>query len=342
MRLITKNTTLAEFNDLVARSKHRDSIKISTQYNHLLLGLCVQHITIKREQQSAFLAFVWEVGVGANSESDALAESNSDEAILSANEILGLVDRPNVLSKSSNLEHLKYVLSLYPKVGYSVEFSQTEAFSTSYIRRVKFTSGEKSYSLIFYCTGGYGDDDQCYYLAYTTQEDIEAVNSILVNQSNLSIQTEGKAPLTNWDVRKLKYVLGEINTWSKDPSTKVSAAIFKGKYPICSSYNGFPPGVEDTEERLNNRPLKYKLVQHAEANCITTCARLGIQTEGMTMAISLYPCTTCAGMIIGAGIKEIITQEPTEDAKSRWKEDFDLAAQMFEEAGVKVTMVKVD
>lgn len=147
---------------------------------------------------------------------------------------------------------------------------------------------------------------------------------------------------TDWNLRKIKFVLGEINSWSKDPSTKVSAAIFNGKYPICSSYNGFPPGVEDTAERLNNRPLKYKLVQHAEANAISTCARLGIKTEGMSMAVSLFPCTACAGMIIAAGIKEVITVEPSEDAKSRWGEDFELSKTLFSEAGVKVTMVNID
>lgn len=147
---------------------------------------------------------------------------------------------------------------------------------------------------------------------------------------------------TDWNLRKIKFVLGEINSWSKDPSTKVSAAIFNGKYPICSSYNGFPPGVADTEERLNNRELKYKIVQHAEANAITTCARLGIKTEGMTIATSLFPCTSCAGMIISAGIKEVITTEPTDDAKSRWAADFELATQLFEEAGVKITLVDIN
>lgn len=164
---------------------------------------------------------------------------------------------------------------------------------------------------------------------------ISRVNEIFVKNTKVPTQTD-------WDLRKIKFVLGEINTWSKDPSTKVSAAIFNGKYPICSSYNGFPPGVEDTEERLNNRPLKYKIVQHAEANAISTCARLGIKTEGMSMAVSLFPCTACAGMIIAAGIKEVITVEPSEDAKSRWGEDFELSKTLFSEAGVKVTIVNLD
>lgn len=147
---------------------------------------------------------------------------------------------------------------------------------------------------------------------------------------------------TDWNLRKIKFVLGEINSWSKDPSTKVSAAIFNGKYPICSSYNGFPPGVEDTPERLNDRPLKYKIVQHAEANAISTCARLGIKTEGMSMAVSLFPCTTCAGMIISAGIKEIITVEPSDEVKSRWGEDFELSKKLLSEAGVELKFVSLD
>lgn len=161
------------------------------------------------------------------------------------------------------------------------------------------------------------------------------------NSNNHSAEDQESNGIVDWDLRKLKFVLGEINSWSKDPSTKVSAAIFNGKYPICSSYNGLPPGVEDTAERLNNRDLKYKLVQHAEANAISTCARLGIKTDGMSMAVSLFPCANCAGLIIGAGIKEIITSEPSEDIKKRWGDDFLLSKQIFEEAGVKITMVDI-
>ena len=51
----------------------------------------------------------------------------------------------------------------------------------------------------------------------------------------------------------------EISTWSKDPSTKVGALIISEDRNIVSTgYNGFPRGIEDTEERLNNRELKYK------------------------------------------------------------------------------------
>lgn len=145
---------------------------------------------------------------------------------------------------------------------------------------------------------------------------------------------------TDWNLRKIKFVFGEINSWSKDPSTRVSAALFNGKYQICSSYNGFTPGVKDTPERLNDRPLKYKLVQHAEANLISTCARLGIRTEGMSVVVTLFPCSRCAGQLVAAGIQEVITVEPSDELKTRWGEDFELAKDILDEGNVKITIVK--
>ena len=141
--------------------------------------------------------------------------------------------------------------------------------------------------------------------------------------------------MTDWNKRALSFVEGEINSWSKDPSTKVSAALFNGKYQIASAYNGFPPSIEDSAERLNDRNVKYKIVQHAESNLISTCARLGIPTNGCTVAISHHPCCTCAGMMIGAGISKIIIRAPSEDFISRWKDDMALARTMLDEAGVE-------
>lgn len=163
--------------------------------------------------------------------------------------------------------------------------------------------------------------------------------------TNLRIHYMVKKPstktTTDWDHRMLKMAAGEINTWSKDPSTKVSATIFRDKHPVASSYNGFPPGIEDTEERLNNRELKYKLVQHAEANAISVCAKLGISTQGTTMAVTHFPCSTCAGMMITAGIKKVIVQSPDEDFLSRWKDSVDLSKEMFKEAGVELVVIDI-
>lgn len=168
-------------------------------------------------------------------------------------------------------------------------------------------------------------------------------NEAFINKINHFIDNELAKPKgTNWDHRMLKLAAGEINTWSKDPSTKVSAVIFRGKHPVAMSYNGFPPGIADTDERLNNRELKYKFVQHAEANAISTCAKLGIATEGTTMAVTHHPCPTCAGQMISAGIAKVICQPPSPDFLSRWADDVNLAKQLFKEAGVELVIIDLE
>ena len=58
----------------------------------------------------------------------------------------------------------------------------------------------------------------------------------------------------------------EIATWSKDPRTKVGAVVVGKEGQILSQgYNGFPRGIEDREERLNDREQKYRYVVHARS-----------------------------------------------------------------------------
>ena len=73
---------------------------------------------------------------------------------------------------------------------------------------------------------------------------------------------------TDWN----KWFLGlaeYVSTASKDPSTKVGAVIVDDERRVVSlGYNGLPRGVDDTEERLNNRDLKYRIIVHAERNSL--------------------------------------------------------------------------
>ena len=71
-----------------------------------------------------------------------------------------------------------------------------------------------------------------------------------------------------WDLRFLK-LAEHISNWSKDPSTKVGCIIVGEDREIRSTgFNGFPRGIEDSEERLNDRTQKYPLICHAEENAI--------------------------------------------------------------------------
>jgi len=127
-----------------------------------------------------------------------------------------------------------------------------------------------------------------------------------------------------------------VGSWSHDPSTKVGCCIVNDANRILSvGYNGFPVGVLDTQERLNNRAEKYPRTVHAESNAIASAARNGISLEGGILVVTaLHPCAPCAGLIIQAGIRRVYAPLPADD--ERWADSFEVAATMFTEAGVVV------
>lgn len=142
--------------------------------------------------------------------------------------------------------------------------------------------------------------------------------------------------MNKWDERFLKLTY-EIAQFSKDPSTKCGAVIVDDSHNIVScGYNGFPPGVEDSDERLNNREIKLKIVLHSEENALI---RSNVSTKGCTMYVTDNPCVHCASHIIANGIKKVIFPSRETDYKIRWKADSDLALQLFQEAGIVVEMV---
>jgi len=127
---------------------------------------------------------------------------------------------------------------------------------------------------------------------------------------------------------------------SKDPSTKVGAIVLDDDYNILSTgYNGFPRGVADSENRLQNREVKLKFVSHAEANAIAQAARVGSKLHGTTLLVtSLYPCANCAKLIVQAGIKRVLAprMNDKESINPQWFEEAAYSETIFNEGGVEV------
>lgn len=126
---------------------------------------------------------------------------------------------------------------------------------------------------------------------------------------------------------------------SKDQSVKVGVVIVGPDHEIRSSgYNGFPRGIDESDLKRWDRPIKYEWVEHAERNAIYNAARMGTPTNGCIMYLESPPCTDCGRAIIQAGIKEIVvtTQNPFKDRKD-WRKSIQFACNMLEEGGVKVT-----
>lgn len=132
-----------------------------------------------------------------------------------------------------------------------------------------------------------------------------------------------------------------VSTWSKDPSRKIGAVAVGSKRQILSTgYNGFPRGIDDNEERLNNRELKYQYVVHAEQNMIYNATYNGISLDGASLYVYGLPiCHECAKGIIQVGIKEVFIHRKSLLDRPNWYDSYLKSKEMFDEAGIVVKLV---
>jgi dCMP deaminase len=122
---------------------------------------------------------------------------------------------------------------------------------------------------------------------------------------------------------------------SKDPSTQVGCVIIgPNKEVRAMGYNGLARGVDDTRSERFERPQKYLWMAHSEENALISAARMGTSIDGCTAYCQYYPCARCARMLIQAGIVRVCVRDGV--ISERWQEDYEVAKQMFEEAGVVV------
>ncbi len=128
-----------------------------------------------------------------------------------------------------------------------------------------------------------------------------------------------------WDKRFLE-LAKHISDWSKDPSTKVGCIVVGEDREIRSTgFNGFPRGIEDKIERLEDREQKYPMICHAEENAIMHAARIGISLKGTMAYVTWPPCSRCTRSLIQAGVSEVVYPKDLE-IPERWQKDFDIAS----------------
>jgi len=134
------------------------------------------------------------------------------------------------------------------------------------------------------------------------------------------------------------------NLFSKDPSTKVGALFM---YPetlqiLTMGYNGMPRGIDETQGHRWERPLKYKMTEHAERNAIYNAARSGTSLKDSICVVSMFPCTDCTRGIIQSGCRMVVAQDIDDyladnpGTTDQWKEDWKVSVEMLNESGVQV------
>jgi dCMP deaminase len=142
-----------------------------------------------------------------------------------------------------------------------------------------------------------------------------------------------------WHQRFLR-LAEEVASWSKDPSRKIGAVAIGAKGQVLAQgYNGFPRGIDDSEERYNNRERKYELVVHAEMNVIYNATYSGVSLDGATLYVSGLPvCSECAKGIVQVGIKRVIMRHM--EIPESWQDSWRKTQEMFHEANIQFEFVK--
>lgn len=140
--------------------------------------------------------------------------------------------------------------------------------------------------------------------------------------------------LDKWDERFMR-IAKEVQSWSKDPSTKCGCVLVRERRIISTGYNGLPASLSDSLDRYTDRDFKLQTIIHAEKNALFNAAKNGGSTEGATAYVTWPPCTQCASALIQAGISKVICPDP-KTGPERWAKNFTLANDLLFEAGVLV------
>lgn len=126
---------------------------------------------------------------------------------------------------------------------------------------------------------------------------------------------------------------------SKDASTKVGAVIYRPDRSTASTgFNGLPSGIRDDAFKMLVRSWKYPRMVHAEANAIDKAKE---PLDGYGIVVTAHPCSKCALRIINKGIKYVYYIPGLED-EERWRDDMELARQLFKEANVELYVLDVN
>lgn len=140
---------------------------------------------------------------------------------------------------------------------------------------------------------------------------------------NSAIKKTNERP--SWDVYFMR--LAEVIRSRADCTRRrVGALIVKDFRIISTGYNGTPHNIKNCSEGGCERCKKrdegkinwYEYEEsciciHAEQNAIIQAAYLGTSTKGSTMYSTTSPCSSCAKLIINAGIIRYVFKEQHHD-----------------------------
>ncbi len=165
---------------------------------------------------------------------------------------------------------------------------------------------------------------------------------VQVPPSRLSFFTFMKLKKPTWDEYFMK-IANVVKTRADCLRRQVGAVIVKDYRILATGYNGTPYKIKNCTEGGCQRCLlrnqgKLKsgekeescICLHAEQNAIIQASYLGVSTKGATLYSTDNPCSTCAKMLINAGIIRVVCEIKHHDKKG---------INLLKKAGVEVKIV---
>ncbi|MBI5621896.1 cytidine/deoxycytidylate deaminase family protein [Candidatus Falkowbacteria bacterium] len=153
------------------------------------------------------------------------------------------------------------------------------------------------------------------------------------NQTN---QTNEPAPAhvrPTWDQYFLNIARAAATRGTCDRG-RTGCCVSRDRHILVTGYVGSPKGCLHCDEvghemhTVNNPDGSTSQhcirTSHAEQNAMTQAAKLGVALDGATIYCLMFPCYTCAKMLINCGIKRVVVEKDYH-AAGRSKEILKLA-----------------
>lgn len=120
----------------------------------------------------------------------------------------------------------------------------------------------------------------------------------------------------SWDEYFLKLAM-LVSERATCPRMHCGCVLVKANHILATGYNGSLPGLEHCDDVgcliENNHCIR---TNHAEVNAIIQATTMSHNLQGACAYVTNMPCTTCAKMLIGAGINRVVVFTDFHDTRA--------------------------
>ncbi len=268
-----------------------------------------------------------------------LQEENGKEYIVDAlYELAKKTGKDSVIENLSCIEEIEYfkakencfIIALDAAAHIRYERAMNEESKARTMSLDEFLEAENRENVI-----------DCIKLAEFTMINEGTIDELKSKLTEVMEKIEGKEKRPSWDEYFMEICRAVAKRATCDRG-KSGCVIVKDKRLLVTGYVGSPIGVPHCDEvghqmktvvhEDGTRTQHCVRTTHAEQNAICQAAMVGISIEGGIIYCKMTPCSTCAKIIINAGIKKVICEKKYHAGKE--------SEELFSQAGMEIEFLE--